>query len=170
MHWINLSEKAAMKFLQFCSPPHPALSEKVSRGSRGQVLRGDIEYRLTQDQSQVGVVGMKSTNTEGTSHLATDRALGLWVTHAVSKSLDKSRPAHDPAHDLATMPSQLSEGDTPNAQPNADDVSHAVAQPEPNAEPCRVSGVWVWSGRSHAERHTYTSHTHDIHQHDRKMR
>lgn len=65
-HWINLSEKAGMKFFGFGSPGVQTQSEKVLRGSHTQGVRNSFGNSDTRTHSQLGVVGSKSTHTADT--------------------------------------------------------------------------------------------------------
>ena len=173
MHWINLSEKPGMNFLRFCSPTHPASTEKVSRGYKRQVLRGDTANNFSQFVSELGVVGNKSTHAEDTSHLTSDCPYELLVTHAVSNSLDKSRPDYDPQK-TARRFTQVFQQDIRRERRHTPDVIQQTTRHANKANsPVRSVGsrvFRVWCGISHAEPRSYTSHTHDIHQHKREMR
>ncbi len=156
MHWINLSEKARMKFLRFCSPTHPASTEKVSRGSRGQVLRGDIGDVYSQRQSEVGVVGVKSTHADDTKGLSAICVDDLCVKHERRNQLDKSRPPHDPFIFARRFHRAKWQGNSSDRGIDADRLRNAHRKYRRNAQPCRVSGVLGMCTR--ADTHTPRIH------------
>lgn len=168
MHWINLSEKAGMKFLRFCSPTTHSVCEKVSRGSSRQVVRHSIGDGYTHSHSQVGVVGRKSTHIDDTP-----LALALcdevsWLRGGLCNSLDKSRPAYDIAYDLAIVKSFIHHRAEVNANATAERTRSTTRTHERRTQRRGVSGVGcrvgVSVGETHAEptreRTTYTRHTH----------
>lgn len=118
MHWINLSEKPGMNFLRFCSPTHPASTEKVSRGYKRQVLRGDTANNFSQFVSVLGVVGNKSTHAEDTQQSLAVCADGFWLITKRHNSLDKSRPEYDTPKNSKMIYPSISVRHTPRETPH----------------------------------------------------
>lgn len=170
MHWINLSEKPGMNFLRFCSPTPPASTEKVSRGYKRQVLRGDTANNFSQFVSALGVVGNKSTHAEDTQQSLAVCADGFWLITKRHNSLDKSRPEYDTPKNSKMIYPSISVRHTPRETP------HTRCNPTRNTTRQQSNGTVgsvgfrVWCGLSHAEPRSYTSHTYDTHKHKREMR
>ena len=173
MYWINLSEKPGMNFLRFCSPTHPASTEKVSRGYKRQVLRGDTANNFSQFVSELGVVGNKSTHAEDTHQSLAVCVDEFWLIRKPHNSLDKSRPDYDPKK-TARRFTQVFQQDIRRERRHTPDVIQQTTRHANKANsPVRSVGsrvFRVWCGLSHAEPHSYTRHTHDIYQHKREMR
>jgi hypothetical protein len=147
MHWINLSEKPGMNFLRFCSPTHPASTEKVSRGYKRQVLRGDTANNFSQFVSVLGVVGNKSTHAEDTQQSLAVCADGFWLITKRHNSLDKSRPEYDTPKNSKTIYPSVSVRHTPRERPHTrcnPTRNTTRQQNQQHCRVCRVSGL-VWA-------------------------
>lgn len=146
MYWINLSEKPGMNFLRFCSPTHPASTEKVSRGYKRQVLRGDTANNFSQFVSELGVVGNKSTHAEDTHQSLAVCDLVSLVIIKRQNSLDKSRPDYDPKKTARRFIKAFQQ-DTRRERHHTPDVIqiHNTTR-QRSQQPCRVCRVSGISG------------------------
>ena len=163
MHWINLSEKPGMNFLRFCSPTHPASTEKVSRGYKRQVLRGDTANNFSQFVSELGIVGNKSTHAEDTQQSLAMCDLVSWVIRKPHNSLDKSRPDYDPQKNSKTIYPSISARHTPRETPHT--RCNPNTQHDTPTKPTALSGLsgfgYFGSGVGLATQSL--THTHRIH-------